>query len=75
MPPLGWMTTACPWPLPTGVDTRPSVPNVRSSPAGVAIVAQCTAMSLTSAPPTVPAPCSTVQTWSGLLGCVATTTS
>ena len=75
MPPPGWITTASPWPPPTGVETRPSLPNVRSRPDGVASVSQWTATSVTSALPTVPVPCWTVQTWSGLCGCVLTATS
>ena len=50
MPPSGWITTASPCPAPTGVDTRPSLPNVGSSPDGSGGVAQWTATSVTSAP-------------------------
>ena len=60
---------------PTTVDTLPSLPNVGSRPEGGAGGAQSTAMSVTSAPVTVPAPLLTVQTWSGSLGWVATVTS
>ncbi len=62
MPPLGWITTASPWPPPTGVDTRPVPPNVRSRPDGTGGVTQCTATSVTDAADTVPRPWSTVHT-------------
>jgi hypothetical protein len=76
MPPLGWITTASPCPTPqSAVDTRPPLPNVMSRPEGVAIVAQCTAMSLTFAPLTCPVPCSTAQIWPGLCGWALTLTS
>ena len=75
MPPPGWTSTASAFPAPTGVDTRPPVPKVGSSPGGGAGVTQWTAMSPTSAPWIVPVPWLTVQTWSGLLGCVLMLTS
>jgi hypothetical protein len=61
MPPPGWTNTASALPAETGVDTRPSPPNVGSSPAG-GIVAQWTAIERTSALWIVPLPLLTVQT-------------
>jgi hypothetical protein len=73
MRPSGWISTARPSPSP-GVETRPPIPNVGSSPDGVSTRVQCTATLLTSAV-TAPVPPTTVQTSSGLVGWVCTRTS
>ena len=74
MPPSRWMSIASAFPAPTGVETRPPLPNVESSPSGSVGGAQWTATSPTL-PWRVPVPRLTVQTWSGVRGCVLTRTS
>ncbi len=74
MRPSFWIRTASAFPAPTGVDTRPPLPNVASSPGGSVGAAQWTATLLTL-PWSVPWPLLTVQTWSGSRGCVLTRTS